>query len=598
VRTRTWRKGNLYLGSLLVDLSTGEVRKPSGRVSKLPPQPCRVLSLLIDRRGQMLSRTEIREQLWGSVTFVDFEKAINFCIRQIRKTLGDSGSSPRYIETLRRRGFRLVAPVRGVGPVSQPGCVSVSPSRLAVLPFGNCSGDPQNDYLASGITDLLATELGHIGGLRVLSGTTVMRYGGTAQPVTEIAAGLGTTFVVEGSVLRLGNKTRIDVRLVDGQTEEQIWAQGYDGDSRGISLLQKQAALAVLKNVRARPTQPEDICFKHPGTKAADAREAYLQGRFFCSKWTEQDLTRSARCFRRAIERDPSYAPAFAGLAHTQTMLACFGVQPPEPSCRLAKAAATKALNLDDRLAEAHAVLGWLSVVHDWDWPEADRRLRRALELSDTDIAANFYYAFYLAIGGAYKGALATMQVARAVDPLSPWINTDLGWLYLSSRQHDRAMEQLERTRELDPRFAVVHFWLGNAYVRAGSYGGGIQELRRGVSLSRSSPQMNAGLAYAYALAGNEQKARAILRTLHELSTRRYVAPCELASVHLALGEREQALALLEKARAQRDCWLALLTLDPRFDCLWSDGNFINLLGKQLTPHHRVSRSGVLLTPS
>jgi len=597
VRTRTWRKGNLCVGSLLVDLSTGEVRKPSGKISKLPPQPCKVLSLLIDRRGQMLSRTEIREQLWGSLTFVDFEKAINFCIRQIRKALGDSGSSPRYIETLRRRGFRLVSPVRGVGPASRPGYVSVSSSRLAVLPFGNCSGDPQNDYLASGITDLLVTELGHLGSLRVLSGTSVMGYDVTAQPVTEIAAGLGATFVVEGSVLRLGDKTRINVRLVDGQTDEQIWAQSYDGDPRGISLLQKQAALAVLKNVRARTTQPEDTWFKHAGTRAADAREAYIQGRFFCSKWTEEDLTRSARCFRRAIERDPSYALAFAGLAHTQTMLACFGVQPPEPSCRLARAAATKALNLDDRLAEAHAVLGWLAVVHDWDWPEADRRLQRSLELSETDIAANFYYAFYLAIGGAYKGALATMQVARAVDPLSPWINTDLGWLYLSNRQYDRAIEQLEHTRELDPRFAVVHFWLGNAYVRAGSYRGGIQELRRGVSLSRSSPQMNAGLAYAYALAGNEQKARAILRKLYELSARRYVAPCELASVHLALGERGQALALLEKARAQRDCWLALLTLDPRFDCLWSDRNFINLLGKQL-PHRRVSRRGVLLTPS
>jgi TolB-like protein/Flp pilus assembly protein TadD len=534
------------------------------------------------------------------LTFVDFEKAINFCIRQIRKTLGDSASSPRYIETLRCRGFRLVAPVRGVGPVSQPGCVSVSPSRLAVLPFGNCSGDPQNDYLASGITDLLATELGRIGGLRVLSGTSVMRYGGTAQPVTEIAAGLGATFVVEGSVLRLGNKTRIDVRLVDGRTDEQIWAQGYDGDPRGISLLQRQAALAVVENVRARPTQPEDTYFKHPRTRAGEAREAYIQGCFFRSKWTEEGLTTSARFFRRAIERDPSYALAFAGLAQTQTLLACFGVQPPEPSCRLAKAAATKALDLDDKLAEAHAVLGWLSLVRDWDWPEADRRLRHSLELSGTDIAANFYYAFYLAIGGAYKSALASMQVARSVDPLSPGINTDLGWLYMSGRQLDRAraIEQLERTRELDPQFAIVHFWLGIAYVRAGSYGEGIQELRRGVSLSRGSPQMNAGLAYAYALAGNEQKARAILRTLHELATHRYVAPCELASVHLALGEREQALALLEKARSKRDCWLAFLVLDPRFECLWSDGNLIKLLAKQPSPHHSVSRSGVLLTPS
>ena len=491
MRVRTWRTGNVCLGSLLVDLSTGEVRKPSGKISKLPPQPCQVLSLLIDRRGQMISRAEIRDRLWGTLTFVDFERAINFCIRQIRKTLGDSASSPRYIETLRCRGFRLVASVRGTEPVAQPRSVSVSPPRVAVLPFGNCSADPQNDYLARGITDLLATELGRIGGLRVLSGTSVMRYGGTTQPLTEIAAGLGATFVVEGSVLRLGNKTRIDVRLVDGRTDEQIWAQGYEGDSRGISLLQQQAALAVLENVRAQPNQLEDRCFKHPRIAGTNAQEAYTQGRFFSSKWTEEGLAKGLRCFRRAVKRDASYAQAFAGLAHTLMMLACFGVQPPEPSCRLARAAATKALDLDDKLAEAHAVLGWLSIVHDLDWSEAERRLQRSLELSDTDIAANFYYAFYQAIGGAHKGALATMQVARAVDPLSPAINTDLGWLYLSSRQCDRAIEQLERTRELDPGFAVVHFWLGNAYVRAGSYGGGIEELRKGVSLFQEKQSAN-----------------------------------------------------------------------------------------------------------
>jgi len=570
----------MRVGQFHVDLTTGEIRGLSGRVSRLAPQPCKILGLLIARKGLLMTRAEIREQIWGAKTFVDFDKAVAFCIRQIRMAFGDHGKRARYVETLRGRGFRLVAPV--YSGFAAPGLerISVSSAKLAVLPLENRSGDPRHDYLASGLTDLLATELGGLSGIRVVSCTSTKAYKRSDEPLGETARRLGAAFVVEGSIVNINSKISVDVRLVEAQKDELVWARSYDGNYRGISLRRRQVASAVAENVPARSRGP-DAAISSPKMGDAGALDAYARGRFYCKQWTEEGLLRSVDCFRDAVQREPTCASAYAGLASAYTLLASFGVRHPKALCRLAKGAAVRALELEDTLAEAHAILGWLAGIHDWNWPEAGRRLQRALELNDADITSNFYYAFYLAVTGEYDHALQIMEVAKVHDPLSSNIGTDLGWLYLSARHVRRALEELKHAYELDPRFAVLHYWLGIAHVCREDYQEGIKHLRMGVQLSPKSPQMTAGLGYAYARAGKNQRAREIVGKLEELSTRRYVSPCELASIHLALGQQKQALGLLRKARAGRDSWLAFLKLDPRFDGLLLEANHLQLLGRR-----------------
>ena len=296
------------------------------------------------------------------------------------------------------------------------------------------------------------------------------------------------------------------------------------------------------------------------------AHEAYLKGRHHWNKWTEEGFWKGIEYFQQAIAEDENYALGYAGLANSYALLGGFGVLPPKESCPKAKVAAAKALVLDDTLAEAHCALAWVKMNYDWDWSEAEREFKLAIELNPSYSTARFWYSLYLAVLGRRDEALAEMKRARALDPLSPNISSNLAWLYLWERHYDQAIEQLQVTLELDPNFSMAHFWLGNVYLQTAAFREAITEFRKALSLSGAGAAMLAGLGRAYAMAGMSDKAKIVLEKLTALSKRRYISSCDMASIYSGLGETGRMYEWLERAYLERDAWLSLLKLDPRFE--------------------------------
>jgi serine/threonine-protein kinase len=458
------------------------------------------------------------------------------------------------------------------------------PRSLAVLPLANLSRDPEQEYFADGMTEALITDLSKIGALRVISRTSAMRYKGTDKSIPEIARELNVDAIVEGSVLRVGERVRITAQLIHATTDEHLWAESYDRILSDVLALQSDVARAIAQEIKIKLTPQERARLARPGRLNPEAHDAYLRGRFHWNKRTEAAVKKAIEYFQQAIESDPGYAMAYVGLADSYNILGYYAMLPPKESFPKTKAAALRALELDNTLGEAHTSLGNAICYYDWDWLAAEKEFKRALELNPRYPVAHLWYAFFLTGRGHHAEALSHARQAEQLDPLSVLVMALVGWLAYYARKYDEAMEQCQKAIEMDPSFAPAHSWLSMALEQRGRYQEAIEESQKAVTFSGGSPHYRASLAYAYAVSGGVDEAYKVLDELNGLSGRMYVSPYYRAEIHAGLGERKEALAWLEKAYEERANLLVFLQVEPRLDPLRDDPQFQDLLRRMNFP--------------
>jgi serine/threonine protein kinase/tetratricopeptide (TPR) repeat protein len=452
---------------------------------------------------------------------------------------------------------------------------------VAVLPLADLSDQqPAPDYFADGMTEALITDLAKIKALRVISRTSVMQYKGVQRPLPQIARELNVDAVVEGSVLRSGKRVRITAQLIDAATDQHLWAESYERDLRDVLSLQGEVARAIANDIQVKLTPQEQARLVSARSVDPEAYQLYLKGRFYWNKRTEAGLKKGIEYFHQAIDLDPNYALAYAGIADCYSLLGwdLFGPLPPREALPIAKAAARKALETDDSLAEAHNSLAWTKLAFDWDWTGAEREFKRAIELNPGYAITHHWYAECLAGMGRYAEALAEIRQAQELDPLSLIISSIVGWVLYFDRKNDQAIAEFRKTLELDPNFWVAHWTLGRAYEQKAMFTEAIAEIQKAIDFSGSSPLSFAALGHTYAVSGRRAEAERVLNQLKGSSKQTYISPYGIAAIHAGLGEKDQAFLWLEKAYEERSGWLIWLRAEPGSDPLRSDPRFQDLL--------------------
>ncbi|HXZ33113.1 MAG TPA: winged helix-turn-helix domain-containing protein [Terriglobales bacterium] len=444
-------------------------------------------------------------------------------------------------------------------------------SSIAVLPLENLSSDAAQEYFADGMTAELISDLAQIGSLRIISRTSAMHFKGSHEPLRQIAQDLNVDAVVEGSVLRAGDRVRITAELTDARSDRNLWSNSYERDQHDVLALQREVALAIAQQVKATLTSQERAALTTARPVDVKAYEAYLQGRFYLDQRTPDALTSGISYFQQAIAKDSEYALAYAGLADGYWLMASNGVRPAAEMMPKAKAAALHALELDETLAEAHTSLAVIQWGFEWDLTSAEKSYKRALELAPGYATAHHWYALYLSSLGRSQEAFAQMAQAQSMDPLSPIIGANSAWCYYLGHQYGQAIEQARKTLQQYPNFSPAHEVLGQAYAENAMPEEAISELQKAIANSGTDPVMQAELAYAYALSRNRLEALAILR---KLETRSQPSPASFyarAMVYVGLGNSEEALRCLGKSYEERDIHLVNLKVHPVFARLGSD---------------------------
>jgi TolB-like protein/DNA-binding winged helix-turn-helix (wHTH) protein/Flp pilus assembly protein TadD len=613
-----------------------ELRKAGVKI-RVQQQPLKLLAMLLERPGDVVTREELRGRIWAEENFGDFDQAVNIAIAKLRNALGDSAESPRYIETLPKRGYRFITAVSVVdtdnrakaseSPAGdrtniEPGHQhqSVEPAlalkplhwlkrrtlivliailstmlltiwlfrswdrsssgirSIAVLPLDNLSGDDSQDYFSDGMTDELITDLAKIKALRVISRTSVMRYKRTNTPLAEIARTLNVDAIVEGSVLRFGERVRITAQLIQVPADKHLWAESYEGNLSDTLALQNKVAQAVAEQIRIELTLQERAELKSVKKIDPEAYEDYLKGRYFWNKRTADGLKKAVDYFNHAIGKDPNYAAAYSGLADTFALLGDwqFAVMSTKEAVPKAKAAALKALELDDTLGEAHNSLAFCLEGYDWNFDAADREFQRAIELNPGYAPAHHWYAWHLALLGRNDEAIAEMRKAVSLDPLSLNINSDLAELLLIAHSPDESIQQSLKTIDMDPAFPAAHNQLSQGYMTKHLYAKAITELQKAIQLSGDSPIFIANLARIYVVTNRKSEAVDLLNDLKTSSVPGYPLAAEVAMVYTALGDKDQAMTWLEKGYQER--FNPGVLLRPGFDTLRSDARFQSLV--------------------
>lgn len=617
-------------GPFEVDQRAGELRKHGVRL-KLTGQPLEILALLLEQPGQVVTRDELRQKLWPGNTFGDFDHGLNAAVNKLREALGDSAESPRYVETLPRRGYRFIARVES--PVAEePGVPSPPPpplqpppshvpepapprreyrrplfisgaaaaaglvllmivaqSRressadeaarsirsLAVLPFENLSGDADQEYFADGMTDEVISRLSGVGALRVISRTSVMPYRKTREPLPEIARRLRVEGIVEGTVQRSGDRVRITAKLLHAQTDRSLWAGTYERDLPDVLRLQSEIASAIAEEVRVRVTPEERTRLGWSRLVDPAAYQHYLRGRFFQGKWNSE---KAAAEFRRAVEADSKHALSWSGLAESELYN-----HPPREVMPRAEKAALRAVELAPDLGEAHAVLGLVRTFWNWDWAGAEASFRKAVALDPGSADVRHRFSHVLAATGRLKEAIAQSRQALALDPLSPNVSHYLGRLYYFDHDLDRAVNQLRTAVELDPQNVWAHLFLGLTYEMQGRDEEAHRHRMRAAVLGGADPQIIAKAQEAYSQLGYTPLRHKIL-DLEAAQARMPLASSSLSLGYARLGEKEKALYWLEKAFESHTRDLIYMKVEPSYDPLRGDPRFQALLARLRLP--------------
>ena len=429
------------------------------------------------------------------------------------------------------------------------------------------------------MTESLITSLSKVEGLKVVSRGSAFSFKDKEVDPLEVGRHLGVSAILQGSMRKQGDLLRVTVRLVSADDGSVLWAsEAYDRPVRDVFSLQDEIARHVASAMRVKLSGEGERQLGRRYTENVAAYELYLKGRYSWNKRTAEGLNKGAEYFQQAINQDPNYALAYAGLADSFILLGLYGELPPDESLLKGKAAAVKALEIDGRLAEAHTSLAGLRFFYEWDWLTAESEFKRALELGPHQPTAHLWYCEYLELMGRHDEALAEIKQARETDPLSLIVNTTEGWLFYSARQYDQAIAAYRKTLEMEPGFGSAHFRLGEAYEQKSQYGEAIAEFKQALAFSPDSKIRMAALGHAYAVAGQKGEARKILKELRESSRKEYLSPYYVGLVHAGLNDKDQAFEHLERAYQDRSTVMVFLKLDPRFDSLRSDARFDSLL--------------------
>jgi TolB-like protein/Flp pilus assembly protein TadD len=448
---------------------------------------------------------------------------------------------------------------------------------LAVLPLENLSGDAGQEYFADGMTDELITRLGQIGTLRVISRTSTMTYKGRRKPMPQIASELNVEAVVEGSVLRSGERVRITAQLIQLPADKHIWSDSYEGDVGDALALQNRVARTIAEQVRATLNRQEQAALQGARTVRPEAYDAYFRGRYFWNQRTRDGLRKAIDYFALAIEKDPTFAPAYSGLADAYALSGDweYGILPPQDAFVRAKAAATRALTLDDKLAEAHTSLAFALDLYAWDWPAAESAYRRALALNPGYATAHQWYAWHLMVMGRTGDGIAELRTAESLDPLSPILTADLADALCIAHLYDDSLQQSRTALELHPNFAVAHYQLGQTLVQLHRLDEAIAEFRKAIALAGGNTTFDSNLAHAYAVAGRPEEATKILKGLEERHAGQSPTDASIALIYVGLGDNDQAMAWLDKAYQAR--FNPSILLRPAFDPIRADPRFRDL---------------------
>lgn len=609
-----------------LDTRAGQLRKRGVKL-RLRGQPLQVLAILVEHAGEVVTREELQTQIWPADTFVDFDHGLHNAIARIREALGDSAETPRYIETLPRRGYRFIGPVEDfqtprlaqehVANASQ-GVTLAKPRKrspslvlilctlfvlglaawtvrryvyakaavrpihsIAVLPLDNLSGDPSEEFFADGMTDQLITDLAKVGSLRVISRTSVMQYKGAKKVLPEIARELNVDAIVEGSVVRSGQRVRVTAQLVQAPTDQHLWAETYDRDLGDVLKLQGEVADAIAQQVRVQLTPTQQSQLRQGPAVNPAAYDAYLRGRlYFVNEFTKPDSLRKAQhYFEASLQEDPNFALAYAGLADTYVYLAFAGAMQKDQAYRSAKEALAKALELDDSIGEAHDTLGLLNSEFDWDWDTADREFNRAIALAPSYSCAHEDRAIFLALIGRRAEALAEIKKIDQLDYGFSAAYSESA-TYYELRDYPDLIEASRRALLLDPKDWFQHYTLGVGYEGMGKLEEAISEYQKAIAMSVGSQSVVA-LAHAYAAIGKKAEAQKILRDLERKAKQNSASPYTMATIYAGLGETDKAFAFLEEAYLKKSLDVpSSLKSDLVLDRLRPDPRFQNLLGR------------------
>jgi TolB-like protein/DNA-binding winged helix-turn-helix (wHTH) protein/Tfp pilus assembly protein PilF len=625
-----------------LDAGAGQLRR-SGRILKVERIPMEVLLFLVQHRGELVTREQLVEKIWGKDVHLDTDNSINGAIRKIRQVLKDDPEEPRFIQTITGKGYRFIGPVVSTvvaTPVTPPNtepeavlAVSQSSSdrpvrenpaawfrrnrvlgisilatvivliagwgvyrqwfefrvrpfgsggraMLAVLPFENLTGDAGQEYFSDGMTEEMITQLGsldpeHMG---VIARTSVMHYKKSQEPLQQIAHELGVQYMLEGSVRRDADRVRITAQLIQMKDQTHLWARQYDREPKDVLAVQSEIAKEISGEIQSalgeqRPIAP--VSQRPLSPEGFEAYNLYLKGQYFWNQRTVKGFQEAIGYFRQATEKDPNYARAYAGLAASYTLIGTYSGTPPAEFASQARAAALRALQLDDNLPEAHAALALIVQNHDYDWQTSEREFKRAIELNPNYATGHHWYAEHLAWLGRFDEALRESDRARQLDPLSLIIAADNGAILYYSRQYDRAVAQLNAVRELDPGFPRAGI-IFEPYVQKRMFA------EAEAYLDQQCPDdVNwcvSNRAYTYGRAGKQGQAAKELRKLLNLNRRQLMDPMLIVPAYIGTGNNDQAIAWLEKAYAQHSNGLTALKVDPVYDPLRDDPRFQDLL--------------------
>jgi TolB-like protein/DNA-binding winged helix-turn-helix (wHTH) protein/Tfp pilus assembly protein PilF len=615
-----------------LDFAAGQLYR-SGRMLKLERIPMDVLLFLVQQRGELVSREQIVEKIWGKDVYLDTDNAINGAIRKIRQVLKDDPEQPRFIQTITGRGYRFVAPVAETpvaGVAAPPGPAiaerqsagredSASPLArrrgrvlwasilgmaialiagvglylgrpalparpiasggrvmLAVLPFENLTGDAGQEYFSDGMTEEMITQLGSLDPdqMGVIARTSVMHYKHSQEQLQQIAHELGVQYVLEGSVRRDADKVRITAQLIQMKDQTHLWAREYDRETKGLLVLQSEIAGEIAAEIQAALGEHKPVAPNLEPTLSPQAFEAYnlyLKGQYF---WNRRSLREAIRYFEQATAKDPNFARAYAGLADCYALIGAYTGAPAAEFAPQARTAALRALQLDDRLPEAHAALALIVQNYDYDWQRAEKEFKRAIQLSPNYATGHQWYAEHLMWQGRFDEALRESERARQFDPLSLIIAADNGTILLYSRQYDRAIAQFATVRDMDPVFPRAGMIFA-AYVQKGMFTEAQAVVEK---FTAGSPWQLSALAYVDGRSGQQPKAEQELKKLLDLNQRQPLDPMVFVPAYIGMGNNDQAIAWLEKAYAQHSNGLTALKVDPFYDPLRGDPRFQDLL--------------------
>ena len=604
-----------------LDLTSGELHK-GGQKVPLPPKAFDVLRCLVEHPGEVVTREDLRARLWAADTFVEFDDSLNHAVKKLRQALGDSAENPQFIETLPRHGYRFVASAntdnipggtkpkrRYAVPVLVSGLALLAlmaalaaydagslrrrlwghtaepPIRsLAVLPLSNLTGDPQQDYFADGMTDALITDLAKIRELKVISRTSVMPFRDSKKPLPEVARALGVDGILEGSVQRSSERVRITVQLIHAPSDTHVWSESYERDARDVLSLQADIAQAVAREVKVALTPAESSRVIAARTVNPEAYELYLKGRYEGDKISQEGVKKSLEYFQQVINLDPTFTPAYCGVADSYMTLGVDGFVASAEVYPKAKAVALRALELDQNSAEAHASLGFILFNYDGDHESAIKELETATRLNPNYVKAHHWYSLSLAWLGRSEEAIREIEQARRLDPLSARMNANVVYVLFLGRQYNRAIAEGRKALELEPNDAWTHFFLARAYLQNGMQKEAFAEFQRRLSLQPAFPKARADMALANAALGNREEALKILGELKRQSKHEYVTPYPMARAYLRLGHKAEAFEWLQKGLAIHDGDMVQLSVDPDFDPLRSDPRFQDLLRRMNFP--------------